>query len=262
MPGRWLPGVQAVERIRESIGRLGWNALGGQLLTGDGVLLHQREHLLDIEGYRNDAGDEALDLVIRLRRHLRAQQLSDAIPVIPDFVAWMRAPGTARAVVSRRGRVLRGQLEVLCANGTLFSRRAGVARLLVPLHVVGVTVVAPLMELVGYLLVVVALVTRGWSDRFIPLFAVTVLGYAALLTLWAVALESASVRRFASWGDVARLSLFAVAEQLGFRQLALWSRLHAAWAALRGEPSGDWERHAVGDAADVPLASPDRTRAS
>jgi cellulose synthase/poly-beta-1,6-N-acetylglucosamine synthase-like glycosyltransferase len=239
---------------------MGWNSSGGQLLTRGGVLLHRREYLLEIDGYRNGAGDEELDLVVRLRGHLRDQHVADAIPLVPDVVAWTLAPHSARALARERGRQHRGELEVLRTNASIFTMRHGVARLLAPLHWVAVSVLAPLMELLGLLLLAIALLTRGPGDPFVSLFAVAALGYAMLLTLWAVALEAVSVRRFESWGEIARLCLFAAGEQVGFRQLVMWSRLRAAWGALRGEPGADRQGVAPPRVADGALSGPGRAR--
>ena len=118
------------------------------------------------------------------------------------------------------------------------------------------------MELAGYLLLVIVLATRGRSDPFIPLFAVALLAYAMLLTLWAVVLEAASARPFHSWQDVARLSVFAAAEQVGFRQLLLWCRLRAAWGMVRGEHSGDREPLGIAAEEDDAPAAAERAQAS
>jgi hypothetical protein len=61
-------------------------------------------------------------------------------------------------------------------------------------------------------------------------------GYALLLSLWAVAFEWASAGTLRSWRDVMRLCVFAVAEQLGYRQRIMWARLAAAVDALLRRP--------------------------
>lgn len=251
VPAGWLPGVQAVERLRDNaFVRIGWTSLGGQLPGAGGVLLHRRDHLLEIDGYRTIAIDEELDLTARLRHHLRAQQLSDAIPVLPDVVAWTIAPASAAIARERRDHLFRGELQVLrFSRRSLFSPRQGVARLLPPAHLAISALVAPVMELIGYGLLLVFLVTRGASTPFIPLFVVALFGYAGLLTLWALVLEAVSARAFRSWRDMMPLALFAAAEQVGFRQVMLWCRLRAAWSAVRGGHSGDSDRQ--GDLAEV-----------
>jgi cellulose synthase/poly-beta-1,6-N-acetylglucosamine synthase-like glycosyltransferase len=261
VPTALLPGVQAVQRLREGVfARLGWNTLGGQLPTDGAVLLQRRDHLLGIDGYRTGPIDEELDLVVRLRRHLRTQHLPDAIPVVPDVIAWTNARESARAFLRQRVRVHRGELEALLTDRrTVSGARRGMTRLLAPAHLAATALLAPAMELVAYLLLVAGLATRGTSDPFLPLFALAVPGYAILLTLWAVALEATSARRFDSWRDLVRLSLFAVLEQVGFRQLILWSRLRAAWSGVRGGHSGERGRIAAPAPSDDALSVADQT---
>ena len=251
----WLGGVQEVEAIRDNaFARLGLNKLGGPLSTHGGVLLHRRDLLLEIDGYRGGTADPEFDLVVRLRAHLRAQRLADTIPLIPDAVAWTPAPVSARSMGRQRTLARRGELDVLrTRGGTIFSTRHGLARLLAPIHLAAVIVLAPVLELAGYLILAALLVTRGAGDPLVPLFLLAVPGFALLLSLWAIVLE-AGVRPFDSRRDVLRVSAFAVAEQLGFRQWILWNLIRATWSALRGGPSGnlDLPVAATGTAGAIP----------
>jgi cellulose synthase/poly-beta-1,6-N-acetylglucosamine synthase-like glycosyltransferase len=262
VPSAWLSGVRAVERLREVYERIGWNRLGGQLATQGGVLLHRRDHLLAMDGYRTGPADPELELVVRLRDHLRAERLSDVVPVIPDPVAWTQAPTSARALARRYAVIHRGQVEVLRSRRpSLFGRRYGAARLFAPMQLLATAALAPVLELAGYLLLVHALFTYGVGDPFVSLFILAVPGFALMLSLWAVALEAAS-GRFESWHDAARLGAFAVAEQLGYRQWLMWRRLGAVWSVLRGGHSGDPGRVVDSQEAEEPvLSAAERARA-
>jgi cellulose synthase/poly-beta-1,6-N-acetylglucosamine synthase-like glycosyltransferase len=240
-PSGWLRGARAVERLRDELyARIGWTGLGGQLATHGGVLMHRRDHLLEIDGFRNGATDPELDLVVRLRGLLRAQQRSDAVPTIVEPVAWAPVPVSTRTLRERRELVHRGKLEALRSHGAaLLSGRRGVTGLLAPLHLFGVAAVAPAMELAAYLVLGITLLTRGARAPFVLLFVLVVPVYAFLLSLWAVALDAGREGRRASGRDLLRLCAFAVAEQLGYRQWLMWIRLRATWSGLRGGPSGD-----------------------
>ena len=261
-PSAWLPGVQAVESLREAAyGRIGWNRLG-QLQTQGTVLLHRRDHLLEMGGYRGGAADPELDLVMRLQAQLRGQGVSDAIPALPDPVAWTSGERSARALGKRRDASFTGQLEALRSHGAaLLDARLGATRLLAPIHLLSVALLAPAVELMGYLVLAVTLVTRGADASFVPLFLVAVPGYALLLSLWAVALEAASARRFDSWREVARLCAFAAFEQVGYRQWVMWHRLRAAWRVLFGRHRGERERMQPAPGVDGSLAAGDEAPA-
>jgi hypothetical protein len=231
-PG-WLSGVRTVERLRESVySRIGWNRVGGKLPSQDGVLLLRRDHLLEIDGFRATAADPVRDAVDRLRTQLRAELAADAVPTVPDLVAWERAVMPARAVGRRRAVVHSGRLDELFARRRAPGMLRGEpTRLLVPLHLIAAAA-APVMEVLGYVLLAIALVGHGWRDAFVGQFILAVPGYAALLSLWAIALERMWAPERLRGRESGRLILFAIAEQLGYRQWAMVNRLGATWRTL------------------------------
>jgi cellulose synthase/poly-beta-1,6-N-acetylglucosamine synthase-like glycosyltransferase len=234
---RWLPGIQTVEYLRAFLfGRLGWNRLGGNLIISGAFGLFRRDYLLAIGGYRTDTVGEDMDLVVRLRRWLRAQGLSDRIPFIPDPVAWTEVP-TSRAVLGRqRERWHRGLIQILTANmDLLFNPTYGRLGLVaVPYFVFG-EMLAPLVELVGYVLVALALFSGAVNGEFALLFLLVALAYGTLLSVWAIVLEEVSFRRYPRFRDLWWMLGFAILENFGYRQLTVWYRLQAFWKFLRGD---------------------------
>ena len=253
--------AQAVEGLRDSVyARLGWNRLGGRLPTDIGVLVHRRDHLLMLDGFRGDTLDPELDLVVRLRAHLRAELLPNAVPLIPDPVAWTPAASSWRMLGRRRLFAHRGLLEqALRRPGRMLAPRDGPRRLLASIHHAA-AVLTPGMEALAYVLLVVAIVARGASDPLVLLLLLALPTYALLLSLWAVALETVFTRRAQSWRDVARLCAGAVAEQLGLRQFVMWSRLRATRRVLFGAAS-ERERVPSPTGVDAPLAVADEASA-
>jgi hypothetical protein len=258
-PGTLRAGARAVEVLRELVyAGLGWNRLGGQPAVHDGVLMHRRDYLLEVDGYRSGPSDPELDLLVRLREHLRSHQLSDAIPSVPDEVGEVSlAEGWGR---SRRRAAERGRVEALRDyRSVLFTTRRGSSRAFAPLHQLAMSVLAPAMELVAYLVLVTALLTRGPADPIVVLILLAVPGYSLLLSWWAVALD-ASGRADRPAGHSLKLAAFALAEQLGYRQGVMWHRLRAMWRVLRGGHSGQPARLAAGDGTDAALQSAEQAR--
>lgn len=248
----WRRGIEALARLRHQVFLpLGWNAVGGQLPAAGAVLLHRREHLLELDGFRADALDPGLDFVARLRASLRAQRLPDAIPTIPDPVASSSAIGRTDG---RRPGTARLLLDVVRLRHTrdLGLRRTPV-RLAAAIHLFAGLVVAPLVELVGYAVLLAALLSGGAVAWYAPLFLLAVPGFALMLSLWTIALERAVDPRL-SLAAAGRLALHALAEQIGYRQ---WAMLRDVRDMLRrrGEPSGGG--HAEPLASDDPAPAAD-----
>jgi cellulose synthase/poly-beta-1,6-N-acetylglucosamine synthase-like glycosyltransferase len=236
---RVLPGVQTVEYLRAFLfGRLGWNRLGGNMIISGAFGLFRREYLMAIGGYRLATVGEDMDLVVRLKRWLREQKLHDEIPFIPDPVAWTEVPTSMRVLGSQRERWHRGLIEILTRNvDLLFNPRFGRMGLVAYPYFLFGEMLAPAIELLGYVLVVVDLLYNGLEGSFAPLFLLVALGYGLLLSFWAIVLEELSFRRFPTRRDLLRLFWFAIVENFGYRQATVWFRCKAFWKFLRREHS-------------------------
>ena len=64
-------------------------------------------------------------------------------------------------------------------------------------------------------------------------FLALVFALGFLVSMSGLLLEEVSFRLYPRWGQAARLSIAAVVENLGYRQLTAVWRLRGAWAALR-----------------------------
>lgn len=236
---RWLPGCQVVEYLRAFLfGRLGWNRLGGNLIISGAFGLFKREYMLAIGGYRTGNVTEDMDLAVRLHRYLYEHDITAAMPFIPDPVAWTEVPSSLRVLGRQRERWHRGLLGTMITHRRmLFNPKYGRAGMIaMPFFMFG-ELIAPLVELAGYLFTIVGLALGAISVKFAVLFFVVAVGYGMLLSLWAVALEDLTFRRYRHAGDTLRLFGFIVLEGLGFRQMTVWFRLQAFWNYLRGVES-------------------------
>ncbi|HEX9580227.1 MAG TPA: glycosyltransferase family 2 protein [Gemmatimonadales bacterium] len=236
IPHRFLPGIQVPEYLRAFLfGRLGWNRLGGNLIVSGAFGLFQRRHLLEIGGYTSGNVVEDLDLIVRLHQHLRAKGEPYDIPFIPDPVAWTEVPSDVWTHGRQRERWHRGLVVTMARHARLlFNPRYGVIGMVtMPFFFFG-EMLAPLVEIVGYVLTALGLGLGILSVEFALLFLAAALGYQLLLTIWAVVLEEATFRVYRRFGDFLRILGYAVAEPFGYRQLTVFWRLKAFWNALRG----------------------------
>ncbi len=229
VPRRFLPGVQVVEYLRAFLfGRLGWNRLGGSLIISGAFGLFRKEYLHAIGGYGVTSVVEDLDLVVRLHRYLQTQKIRYEIPFIPDPVAWTEVPESLAVLGRQRERWHRGLIAAMWEyRGMLFNPRYGrVGLIAVPFFTFG-EMLAPVVEVAGYVLTGVGLALGLVNLPFAALFLLVAWGYGMLLSIWAVVLEEVSFRRYRRFGDLLRLLLFGVLETFGYRQLTVWWRLQA-----------------------------------
>jgi len=103
-------------------------------------------------------------------------------------------------------------------------------------------VLGPLIEVSGYVVTTVAVILGELSPVTFGLFLALAFCYGLILTLGAVALEDASANRFPGWSDLRRVLLFAIGENLGYRQVQHLWRLEAFWQLIRKAGWGTMER--------------------
>ncbi|MEX2182329.1 MAG: glycosyltransferase family 2 protein [Gemmatimonadaceae bacterium] len=236
---RWLPGCQVVEYLRAFLfGRLGWNRLGGNLIISGAFGLFRREYLMAIGGYRTGNVTEDMDLVVRLHRYLRENGIRASLPFIPDPVAWTEVPTSARVLARQRERWHRGLIGTLWEHRTmLFNPKYGrIGMVAVPFYLFG-EMIAPLVEVGGWLALVVGLLVGAVDGGFALVFLAVAIGYGTLLSIWAIVLEELSFRRYRRRRDFWRLIGYALIEGLGFRQMTVLFRLQAFWKYARGVES-------------------------
>jgi YaiO family outer membrane protein len=229
VPTSLLPGIQVVEYLRAFLfGRLGWNRLGGNLIISGAFGLFRKEYVMAIGGYKTTSIVEDLDLVVRMHRHLRRNKIRYEMPFIPDPVAWTEVPESTKVLSRQRERWHRGLLAAMWQYKTmLFNPRYGrIGLLAMPFFAFG-EMLAPVIELIGYVLTVVGLFTGLVNVSFALLFLLVAWGYGMLLSIWSVVLEEVSFRRYRHFADLFRLLLFATLENFGYRQCTVWWRLKA-----------------------------------
>jgi cellulose synthase/poly-beta-1,6-N-acetylglucosamine synthase-like glycosyltransferase len=256
---RFLAAVQVPEYLRAFLfGRLGWNRLGGNLIVSGAFGLFQRRFLLEIGGYATGNVVEDLDLIVRLHKHLLQQRLDYRISFIPDPLAWTEVPSDLRTLGRQRERWHRGLVRTMLTHRRmLFNPRYGTIGLVVyPFFFFG-EMLAPVVELFGYVITVGGLATGVLNVEFAVLFLAVALGYQMMLSIWAVILEEATFRVYDRRKDFYRLLLYALVEPFGYRQLTVLWRLRGVFNALRGLTHwGEMQREGFGGKPDGATNAP------
>src|SRR5207244_12104603 len=142
---------------------------------------------LALGGYRLESSVEDMDLVVRLHRYLRQRKIPYEISFIPDPVAWTEVPESGRILGRQRERWHRGLIAAMWQYKTmLFNPRYGrVGFLAMPFYAFG-EMLAPVVELMGYLITALGLAFGLVNVSFALLFVLVAWGYGMLLSIWAV----------------------------------------------------------------------------
>lgn len=244
LPRTFLPMVQVVEYLRAFFAaRVGWSALNGLLIVSGAFGLFRKDIAIASGGYRTDTVGEDMELVVRLHRTMRERRLPYRIVYVADPVCWTEAPESARVLRRQRRRWQRGTLETLLIHRRmLLNPRYGVAGMLALPAVLLFEVLGPLIELSGYAVVGVGATLGHIDQRTLLLFLAVSVLFGLFLSLGAIALEDLGFGRHPGWDDLGRVVLFALLENLGYRQLNHIWRLEGFWQLVRGGEWGAMER--------------------
>ncbi|HYE90036.1 MAG TPA: glycosyltransferase family 2 protein, partial [Terriglobales bacterium] len=237
LPRRALPLIQTVEYLRSFLfARTGWSAVNGLLIIAGAFGLFERRAVVDAGGYAADAVGEDLELVLRLHHTLRRRGRPYRVTFVSDPVCWTQVPDTVRTLGLQRNRWQRGLIDALWRHRGMFGRpRFGVVGMLSMPCLVLFEVLAPVVEVSGYAVVLLAY-GLGWLDGgfFLALFTVAIL-YGVALSVAAVLLEDVAFRRYPRVAHLLLLVVVGIVEHFGYRQLTAWWGVRAFWDAWRGD---------------------------
>jgi cellulose synthase/poly-beta-1,6-N-acetylglucosamine synthase-like glycosyltransferase len=246
-----LPLIQIVEYLRAFLfGRMGWST-GNSLLVISGAFgLFEKRSAVVAGGYATDSVGEDMELVVRMHRYRRELGKPYRIAFVPDPICWTEVPVSLRVLRRQRTRWQRGLIDTLVRHRGMIGRpRYGSVGLISLPGFVIFEMLSPLIELSGYLLMVVLGVLGLLSPAIASTFFVLAIMYMIFVSALAVLLEDIAFRRYPSVRDLGRLLVGAVLENFGFRQLTVWWRVRAFWEYFRGDLSwGAMERRGVGAA--------------
>lgn len=244
-PRKALPNFQIVEYLRAFLaGRTGWGVLNALLIISGAFGMFRRQDFIDIGGYAHDTVGEDMEIVTRMHRILREKKRRYRISFVPDPVAWTEVPATMRVLRRQRDRWHRGLMDVLWRNRRMFMNpRYGTVGLLAMPYFVFFELLGPVVELVGYVAFALGLALGIINATFALAFFMAAVGLGILLSVAAVLLEELRLQRYPRWRDLAKLTLYSVIENFGYRQINTLWRFMAILSFLRKEQSwGAMER--------------------
>ena len=237
LPKSRLATLQVVEYLRAFlVGRVGWSALGGLLIISGAFGVFKRSVVMEAGGYSVRTVGEDMELVVRLHRHLREKGKPYQIAFVPDPVCWTEVPEDLATLGRQRRRWQRGLAETLWRHRSAIGQpgMGSLGWLAMPYFVL-FELMGPLVESAGYLVIPIAAALGVLSAEYLLAFLVLSIVWGTLLSISALALEEISFRRHPRSRHVARLALYALVDNLGYRQLSNLWRLRGLVDFLRGK---------------------------
>ena len=225
LPRNWLARFQCVEYLRAFLmARLAWSEIGALTIISGAFGLFAREPVMQAGGYARNSVGEDMELVVRLHRTQRDAGRDYRIAYVPEPVCWTEAPESLRDLARQRSRWHRGSLETFMRHKDMFMRpKYGRVGSIGFLNILLTDVLGPVTEVLGLLLIPLFWATGLLSADYLLAFLALSFTFGIALSVCAIALEEIQLRRYPRARDLLRLTLAAILENLGYRQLNnLW----------------------------------------
>ena len=237
LPTNFLALVQTVEYLRAYLmARIALSAMQVLTVISGAFGLFNRKAVIEVGGYSTDTVGEDMELLIKLHKLCRDRGQAYRIDFIPEPVCWTEVPEELGSLGRQRARWQRGALETFFRHWRMaFNPRYGRIGFVAFGQLLVVDVIGPVVEVLGYLLVPLL-----WGLGLLSLdhllgWLSVIFTFGIFLSVATLILEEVELRRFARAGDLAILTLIAVIENFGYRQLSNIWRIQGWWQFLRGE---------------------------
>lgn len=238
-PRNFLARWQHLEYVRAfTVARAAMSQIGCLTLISGAFGVFRRSALIAVGGYRVDTVGEDFELTVRLHKYFRDRGEPYRIQYLMDAVCWTQVPEDAGVLRSQRDRWHRGLWETLWAHkDMLFNPRYGRIGMLGLPYMWFVEGMSPVMEVAGYLLVLILGVTGNLDARFAAAFFALALLYGLLVSLGSTALDLVLPRSPRRAIDRLRLFNAVATESLWYRPWLAYVRLVATFGirAKRGK---------------------------
>ena len=221
LPKSWLERCQVVEYIRTFLfGRPGWNFLNATFICSGAFCLLHRETVLEAGGFSVDTVTEDIDIIATLHRFCRRNHRQYRMVFTTDPICWTEAPHSVGMLARQRRRWQLGLMQtVMKHNDMIFSPRYGLIGMLsLPFHAY-IEALGCVVEAFGSFLIPFSFLVGAMPFSLFCLLMFLAFGYGTLLSVGSVLLEETTLRRYPKVRDVLYLVLWAVVENVGYRQM-------------------------------------------
>ncbi len=241
LPRSNLAVLQIVEYLRAFLfGRVGLDTVNATLILSGAFSLFEKAAVLEVGGYSGENVTEDMELVVRLHKHFKQKKVPYKIKFISDPICWTEVPESFKMLGRQRRRWHLGLIQSMVQHKSLLfnPKYGGLGMFVMPYYLVA-EMLSPIVEVFGYLVVLLSYFLGLISTEFFLLFLTLAIFYGTFLSTASVFLEELTYKRYPRWIHLFRLLLYGFFENFGYRQLnSLW-RVQAAMNYLCGNTA--WE---------------------
>lgn len=228
---------QVMEYLRAFLmGRLSLSSIDSLVIVSGAFGIFRRTAAVAVGGYSHGTVGEDMEIIVKIHRYMSEQKRDYEIVFVPEPVCWTEAPENLATLARQRRRWQRGTLETFFKHIVmLLNPRYGRSGTVGFLNVLISDVIAPVVELCGYILMPYFYFTGALDIDFLYAYMALTFVFGVFLSVGALALEEMELKRFPRAIDLLILTMAAVLENFGYRQINNIWRIHGWWEFLRKE---------------------------
>jgi cellulose synthase/poly-beta-1,6-N-acetylglucosamine synthase-like glycosyltransferase len=256
LPNNTLLLFQIVEYIRGFLfGRVGWDSLRSLLILSGTFSLFQKASVVEAGGFKVGNLAEDMDMIVRLHRHMLKKKKPYRIRFVSDPICWTEAPDDFKMLGRQRRRWHLGLIQTLFQNREMMlnPQYGKIGMAVLPYYIL-FEILGPVIEVLGYVCVVISFLMGILSLDFLLLFLTLAIFYGVFLSTASIFLEELTFRRYPKWSHLFLLLAYGVLENFGYRQINSFWRFEALIQYLMGKRK--WEHvHKKGHEEQTPAGA-------
>ncbi len=174
-----------------------------------------------------------MEIIFRMRRYMHDRKEPYHVAYIPDPLCWTEVPESRKIFINQRDRWARGNLETLSTHKDMFfNPRYGRLGLLSYPYWFFYEWLAPLLEFIGCLAVIVFLYLGILNWDFFIAITITIYSFSIMFSFYAILWEVYSYNQYSRTKDILTLMLAAILEPVFFHPLVVWSSVRGNYKKL------------------------------
>jgi cellulose synthase/poly-beta-1,6-N-acetylglucosamine synthase-like glycosyltransferase len=208
------------------VGRTGLSAMNALLIISGAFGAFRKDLVLKVGGYTQDTIGEDMNLTLKLHQYMRDEKLPYKIRYIPDPICWTQVPESARDLRGQRRRWEVGLVDCLArSRGMLFNPKYGTVGMFALPYYWLFELLGPVVEAIGIIVVPLAFFLGMLNTWAFILFFVATMLFGVIFSTGSLVIQELSISRRISLKSFLKLFLFAIIENLGYRQMLVFVRL-------------------------------------
>ncbi|MDD6203941.1 MAG: glycosyltransferase family 2 protein [Firmicutes bacterium] len=244
MPSKMIERFQIVEYYRSFLsGRVSWGATNSMLIVSGAFGVFKKQAVIEVGGYKTNTVGEDMEIVVRLHKYMRANRRKYKIIFCEDAVCWTQGPMSVADIRSQRRRWQIGLLDTLISHASMFlNPRYGIIGLLaIPYNWI-FELLGAVVEVLGYFIIPFSLVLGELNMFFFIMYFILAVLLGIILSIGSLILEQYTRKSTMSAKQCLSLSLYAMLENFGYRQmitlfrvegLLKYRKLRKTWGTIK-----------------------------